>query len=603
MSSEADLLMHRFEKWTTGSLVDGALGSLFGSLLYSGGHGAGNGHLGFGLIYYVIAAGLPASVCVCLGSGGGFVPGLMRQAQRDLARPGMRTYLVDAILPELGTGTPEGGWFSENSLLRRKFPDIVQLCCLTTEAATYFEKNNVRIDFLHIDADHSREAVLADFRAYRGLLSPRAFVTFHDASMSSVQEALETIEREFPEFSVLQLPDIGNGLAILRRKDPSASTAGAPLEGPGGQEPARSDDRDGEIWSYLLDPALRTRYALAAHFLRGFDAILEVGGYRTPITDFLTHSPGKVVVVDPYIEPREESSLRGRPCQVHHVAADLDRFDDSEIVGGPYALVFLGMDLYDPQKTMAQTVATYTRFAELLSRAQRAVLEYPPAWGRSKRLFDVLLSLLQPRIVYECFMDLSNNPVDGLEDDIKAERLVRRFVVLDRMEPVADRAEVRRKLARGLYGSGAEAVLAGGRESFDLVPGALRMRDARLAFPEAAFQIHDSGELWVRASQKPWSYAFLVPFRCAQPARRAAIVHVRGCVEKGTLTFGALRDDESEVVGERFMTARPGYMQEIDIFVPDLATVQGLLCRNGQRAEPSEGVVLQAELLIQPANR
>src|SRR5262245_38832527 len=47
-------------------------------------HGADGAYLGMGLLYYALTYSLRADVAVCLGSGGGFVPRLMRQAQRDL---------------------------------------------------------------------------------------------------------------------------------------------------------------------------------------------------------------------------------------------------------------------------------------------------------------------------------------------------------------------------------------------------------------------------------------------------------------------------------------------------------------------------------------
>ena len=60
-------------------------------------HGSDNGSddLNAGLIYYALAYSARAKTCVCLGSGGGFVPRMMRQAQRDLNIEGSRTFLVD----------------------------------------------------------------------------------------------------------------------------------------------------------------------------------------------------------------------------------------------------------------------------------------------------------------------------------------------------------------------------------------------------------------------------------------------------------------------------------------------------------------------------
>src|SRR5262245_47159520 len=51
---------------------------------WAGSHGAEGDYLGMGLLYYALVYGMRAKVAVCLGSGGGFVPRLMRQAQRDL---------------------------------------------------------------------------------------------------------------------------------------------------------------------------------------------------------------------------------------------------------------------------------------------------------------------------------------------------------------------------------------------------------------------------------------------------------------------------------------------------------------------------------------
>src|SRR5688572_17442209 len=64
---------------------------------WAGSHGSdGERYLGGGLLYYALAYMSRARLCVCLGSAGGFVPRLMRQAQRDLGLEGARTILVDA---------------------------------------------------------------------------------------------------------------------------------------------------------------------------------------------------------------------------------------------------------------------------------------------------------------------------------------------------------------------------------------------------------------------------------------------------------------------------------------------------------------------------
>ena len=47
-------------------------------------HGATDLHLGDGLLIYSFIQFIRAKVCVCIGSGGGFIPRLMTQARKDL---------------------------------------------------------------------------------------------------------------------------------------------------------------------------------------------------------------------------------------------------------------------------------------------------------------------------------------------------------------------------------------------------------------------------------------------------------------------------------------------------------------------------------------
>ncbi len=47
-------------------------------------HGATTEHMGDGLIVYSIIQHMRAKTCVCIGSGGGFIPRIMTQARLDL---------------------------------------------------------------------------------------------------------------------------------------------------------------------------------------------------------------------------------------------------------------------------------------------------------------------------------------------------------------------------------------------------------------------------------------------------------------------------------------------------------------------------------------
>ena len=63
--------------------------------------------------------------------------------------------------------------------------------------------------------------------------------------------------------------------------------------------------------------AFKSRYVIASHHLRKCKHIVEIGGYRTPITGFLTSRHESVTVLDPYVKPAANDTLNGAPCKVH----------------------------------------------------------------------------------------------------------------------------------------------------------------------------------------------------------------------------------------------------------------------------------------------
>ena len=166
-------------------------------------HGAGDLHLGDGLLIYSIIHYMRAKVCVCLGSGGGFIPRIMTQARVDLYDSqifeGNRdfnwgdigtTYLVDAAN---GVGG-NVDWKNKDSFLRENF--FPRVILETTENAYYnfFVKEDIKIDYLHIDAGHTYEEVKQDFDLYSKLLSPNGIISIHDTDESFEKELIVTDE-------------------------------------------------------------------------------------------------------------------------------------------------------------------------------------------------------------------------------------------------------------------------------------------------------------------------------------------------------------------------------------------------------------------------
>lgn len=164
-------------------------------------HGATDDDLGDGLLIYSIIQYMRAKVCVCLGSGGGFIPRIMTRARQDLHQAGIFegddsiswgdigvTFVVDAANKVGG----EVDWLDKDSYFRKTFcPRIIND---TTEKAYYnfFVKEDIKIDYLHIDAGHSYEDVKQDFELYSKLLSEKGIISIHDTDKSFSEDYIIT---------------------------------------------------------------------------------------------------------------------------------------------------------------------------------------------------------------------------------------------------------------------------------------------------------------------------------------------------------------------------------------------------------------------------
>lgn len=188
-------------------------------------HGAkpGTDDLGAGMLYYALTYSLRAAVCVCLGSGGGFVPRMMRQAQRDLALDPSRTILVDggnAVPREKREIWGSPVWIAEDSWFRRHFPDVELVLSLTKTAhEEVFVPSGIEIDYLHIDADHHYEGVRLDFDLFAPLVRDDGVITLHDSGNyrepCGVPKLVERLRRE-GAYAVAHFP-IAYGTALVKR--------------------------------------------------------------------------------------------------------------------------------------------------------------------------------------------------------------------------------------------------------------------------------------------------------------------------------------------------------------------------------------------------
>ena len=156
-------------------------------------HGATYLHLGDGLLVYSFIQFIRAKVCVCIGSGGGFIPRLMTQARWDLHSQKIFEGNNQQEWGDIGTtiiidaANGVGGftdWTEENSFLRQHFQP--QVILETSEKAFYdfFVRQDIKIDYLHIDGEHSYEGVKKDFELYSTIMSENGIITIHDTDQS-----------------------------------------------------------------------------------------------------------------------------------------------------------------------------------------------------------------------------------------------------------------------------------------------------------------------------------------------------------------------------------------------------------------------------------
>jgi hypothetical protein len=160
---------------------------------YRWSHGATDLHMGDGILVYSLIQFSRAKTCVCIGSGGGFIPRIITQARYDLWEQKIfegnsqnewgdigTTIIVDAA-NGVGGNTD---WTEENSFLRYNFQP--QIILETSEKAfyDYFVRQDIKIDYLHIDGDHSYDGVKKDFELYSTIMSENSIITIHDTDQT-----------------------------------------------------------------------------------------------------------------------------------------------------------------------------------------------------------------------------------------------------------------------------------------------------------------------------------------------------------------------------------------------------------------------------------
>jgi hypothetical protein len=152
-------------------------------------HGATTEHMGDGIMVYSTIQHMRAKNCVCIGSGGGYIPRIITQARLDLHKQNIfngnndfnwgdigTTYVVDACNGVGGFNDLE----NEHSFLHKVFTPRFIKSTSVDAFYDFFIRQDIKIDFLFIDGDHSYEGVKKDFELYSTILSEKGIIMLHD---------------------------------------------------------------------------------------------------------------------------------------------------------------------------------------------------------------------------------------------------------------------------------------------------------------------------------------------------------------------------------------------------------------------------------------
>jgi hypothetical protein len=190
-------------------------------------------------------------------------------------------------------------------------------------------------------------------------------------------------------------------MAVLYVEIPGNTTQSDPMDLKT-SETASPSAGTGEGLSHLSGPSAGIRQVVAAHFLRDCPHIVEIGGYLTPITDYLTHRPQSVLSVDPKTAAYEADELNGQPCRVRHIPRKFQEID-YDYAPRSYGLVLLGYSLkpFGRREPLGQLLFS------LIDNAKTVVIDYAPELDRAASQVPAIVS--RPTVSVHCSFELILN--------------------------------------------------------------------------------------------------------------------------------------------------------------------------------------------------
>lgn len=166
-------------------------------------------------------------------------------------------------------------------------------------------------------------------------------------------------------------------------------------------------------WNYLITEPFRIRYAVAAYLLRSCDEIIEIGGYKTPMSDFVQNK--RVTVIDPLVTPKTTEyatnlaipfqNWRGKPSAKN------------------YGVALLGLELHMPDYT-------WPKLFDLINKSQKTVIEVSN-FEFCQKQFKMITQNVSKKISIIIDLDLSENDFSQIGKDSYPPRCKRKIFVLE----------------------------------------------------------------------------------------------------------------------------------------------------------------------------
>lgn len=153
-------------------------------------------------------------------------------------------------------------------------------------------------------------------------------------------------------------------------------------------------------WKYLYSESFKVRQVIAAHYLKECTEVVEIGGYRCPVGDFLPDEQ-PVIMLDPKCVPLTTE----KRCYMNI------RFQDWQwTMKDGFGLVILGLELH-----LSDADQWHNLFS-LANRSKIFVLGWPSDFPTSQKQVKRILENMTKQKIFHVQLDLSLAPMPDMTD-------------------------------------------------------------------------------------------------------------------------------------------------------------------------------------------